>query len=382
MSNPILNAIKAGTAPKPARLAAARGMLPLSQEEIILALLYLYQDPEEDVRTTCQTTLNSYEPATMLPIAQNVNAPIEVLNFLAGWPKSDFKILEALILNKTTSNEAIEYIAGRNSNASLLEAITINQQRLIQHPAIIEAILANPYKSPEAERRAREIKLEFFEKELGAARVAEEQKARARLSKVIGAEISEEEFQNVVAQFEKDMGIKVEEHNPVNFDPEAELRRLLSEAREDGEEVPHHEDHEKLSIYQELAKMSPKERIFAAAKGGREIRGILIRDANKMVSSAVVKNPKITDQEVEKFAKLKGLSEEALRLMCMNRVWTSNYTIVHNLTTNPRTPLTFSMTFINRLQLKDLKSLTKDKGVPEVIRNMAKRLITQRQQNN
>lgn len=380
MSNPILNAIKSGTAPKPARLAAARGMLPLSQEEIILALLYLYQDPEEDVRTTCQATLNSYEPSTMLPIAQNASAPIELLNFLAGWPKSNFQILEALILNKATSNEAIEYIAGRNNNASLLEAITINQQRLIQHPAIIEAILANPYRSPEAERRAREIKLEFFEKELGAARVAEEQKARARLAKVIGAEISEEEFQSVVASFEKEMNIKVEDHDHPTFNPEAELQRILSDIKEEGDLPIDPADRERVSIFQEIAKMSPKERIFAAAKGNREVRSILIRDANKMVSSAVIKNPKVSDQEIEKFAKIKGISEEALRLICMNRVWTSSYTIILNLVSNPKTPMTYSMSYMNRLLLKDLKSLTKDKGVPEVLRNMAKRLISQRQQ--
>lgn len=376
MSNPILNAIKSGNAPKPARLAAARGMLPLSQEDMLQALILLGQDPEEDIRTAAQGTLNNFDPAALLPIAQNSNSPVEVLNFLAGWPKATHNITEAIILNKNTADEAIAMIASRSNNASLLEAITINQQRLIQYPAIIDAILANPHRSAEAERRAREIKTEFFEKELGAARVAEEQKARARLAQALGVEVSEDEFQSVVASFEKEVGIKAEDTSPgLNFDPEAELRRLLFEVREDGEEL----SDEQLSIYQIVAKASAKEKIFLALKGGRDVRALLIRDSNKMVSSAVVKNPKITEGEVEKFAKIKGISEEVLRIICMNRNWVSNYLIIHNLALNPRTPINFSMTFVNRLQLKDLKSLTKDKGVPDVLRNMAKRLVSQRQ---
>jgi regulator of extracellular matrix RemA (YlzA/DUF370 family) len=377
MSNPIINVIKSGNAPKPGRLAAARGMLPLTQEESLQVLILLRQDPEEDVRVAAENTLSTLEPKSLLPIAQNPNSESELLNFLAIWPVSSYQILEAIILNKSTSNEAIAQIASYNTNGSLLEAITINQQRLIQHPAIIEAILANPYRTPEVERRAREVKTEFFDKELGAARIAEEQKARAQIAKVLGTDISLDEFQSVLSQFEKDMGIQVDDNDPINFDPEAELRRLLTEMAEEGELI----SNEQLSVYQIVAKASAKTRIFLALKGDRTIRGILIRDSNKMVSSAVVKNPKVNDAEIEKYSKIRGISEEVLRLMCMNRGWTSNYTIVHNLTCNPRTPLTFAMNYINRLQLKDLKSLMKDKGVPEVLRNMAKRLVAQRQPN-
>ena len=377
MSNPIVDVIKSGNAPKPGRLAAARGMLPLTQEESLQVLILLRQDPEEDVRVAAETTLSTLDAKPLFQIAQNPNSPPELLEFLAVWPQSSYQLLEAIILNKSTSNEAIVKVAGYNTSGSLLEAITINQQRLIQHPAILEAILANPYRTPEAERRAREVKTEFFDKELGAARIAEEQKARAQIAKVLGTDISLDEFQNVLAQFEKDMGIKVDDNDSSNFDPEAELQRLLTEMAEEGEII----SSEQLSVYQVIAKASAKTRIFLALKGDRTIRGILIRDSNKMVSSGVVKNPKVNDAEIEKYSKIKGINEEVLRIMCMNRGWTSNYAIIHNLTLNPRTPLTFTMNYINRLQLKDLKHLVKDKGVPDVLRNMAKRLVSQRQPN-
>ncbi|MCS6885682.1 MAG: hypothetical protein RMM17_04930 [Acidobacteriota bacterium] len=375
MSNPIVMAIKSGTAPRPAKLAAARGMLPLAQEDLVQILVLLAGDADAEISGAAEATLGTTESAKLLPIVQNSATAAETLAFFAKWPKSSNEMLEAIILNHSTPDAAIAELAARPISGSLLEAITINQQRLIRHPAIIDAILANPNRTPEAERRAREVKVEFFEKEAGIAQIAEEQRARERLSKAMGVEITEEEFRQVVAQFEQDEGPIVEE--PAHMlDPASELKRFLQTAEEEGEQV----DNARKSLYELIATMTVKERIFLALKGGREVRMILVRDSNKMVSSAVLKNPKITDGEVESVSKLKGISEELLRLICSNRAWVSNYTIVLNLCNNPRTPLNFSMNFIKRLQTKDLKALSKNKGIPDVLRQMATRMVMQRQQ--
>ena len=42
----------------------------------------------------------------------------------------------------------------------------------------------------------------------------------------------------------------------------------------------------------------------AAMKGSKEERSILIRDPNKLVSSSVLSSPKLTESEVESFAKM------------------------------------------------------------------------------
>lgn len=376
MSNPVVAAIKSGSAPKPAKLAAARGMLPLAQEDLLQVLILLHKDQDLEIKSAAESTLGTLDPAQMLTVAQNSNSLPEILEFLATWPRSTNEILEAIILNHSTPDVAIESLASRPIIGSLLEAITINQQRLIRHPAIIDAILANPNRTPEAERRAREVRIEFFEKEKGAAQVAEEQKARERISKAMGVEISEEEFRQVIAQYEREEGSQVVEEPSHILDPAAELRRYLSEAEQDGEEV----DNERKSLYELIATMTVKERIFLALKGTREARMMLARDSNKMVSCAVLKNPKITEAEVESISKLKGISEELLRNICSNRAWVSSYSIILNLCNNPRTPINFSMSFVKRLQTRDLKALSKNKGVPDVLRQLANRMVMQRQQ--
>lgn len=67
--------------------------------------------------------------------------------------------------------------------------------------------------------------------------------------------------------------------------------------------------------------MGVKDRMKLGLKGDREARNILIRDPNKLVSSAVVNNPKITEQEVERIAAMRSISEEILRQIAMNRQW-------------------------------------------------------------
>ena len=50
-------------------------------------------------------------------------------------------------------------------------------------------------------------------------------------------------------------------------------------------------------------------------KGDREARSILIRDSNELCATAVINNPRITDQEVENIAAMRTVADEVLRLI-------------------------------------------------------------------
>ena len=103
-----------------------------------------------------------------------------VLAYLATQPDGKQEIYEATILNTRTPDQALAKLAASTPHSSLLELITINQQRLVRCPEIIDAILQNPACSGEAERRARETRKEFFEKERGARQIADELRARGQ----------------------------------------------------------------------------------------------------------------------------------------------------------------------------------------------------------
>lgn len=138
-------------------------------------------------------------------------------------------------------------------------------------------------------------------------------------------------------------------------------------------------DDTKLSITQQLAKMGFSERLKAAMKGSREMRAVLVRDPNKMISAAVLSSPKLTEQEVESFARMGSVSEDVLRIIGSNRGWTKNYGVVLGLTKNPKTPLAMSLNFMHRLNDGDLKTLSTDRNVPEPLRIAArKKVVAQR----
>ncbi len=125
-----------------------------------------------------------------------------------------------------------------------------------------------------------------------------------------------------------------------------------------------------------LASLPIAERLKLATKGTREQRGQLIRDSNRIVATAVLTSPKLTESEVEAFAKMGNVSEDVLRIIGTNRGWLKNYGIVHAVTRNPKTPTGISLQLMHRLTEKDIKMLTTDRNVQEALRLAARRILT------
>ena len=61
-------------------------------------------------------------------------------------------------------------LASTIEDGSLLELITLNQQRLVRAPKIIDAILGNAARALRLSGAAEETQTEFFEKERGRRR--------------------------------------------------------------------------------------------------------------------------------------------------------------------------------------------------------------------
>jgi hypothetical protein len=122
-----------------------------------------------------------------------------------------------------------------------------------------------------------------------------------------------------------------------------------------------------------LSSLSIVERMKLAMKGSKAQRSQLVRDSNKLVAAAVLSSPKLTESEVEAFAKMANVSEETLRTIAMNRSWSKNYGVIAGLTRNPKTPVSIAMQFVQRLNDRDLKSLATDRNVQEGVRLAARK---------
>jgi hypothetical protein len=124
-----------------------------------------------------------------------------------------------------------------------------------------------------------------------------------------------------------------------------------------------------------LSALPVIERMKLAMRGTREQRSQLIRDSNKLVAVAVLSSPKLTEAEVEAFARMANLSEDVLRIIAMNRAWVKNYNVVAALTRNPKTPIPLAMGFLQRLNERDLKMISIDRNVGEPVRLAARKFV-------
>lgn len=124
-----------------------------------------------------------------------------------------------------------------------------------------------------------------------------------------------------------------------------------------------------------LSTLSIIRRMKLAVKGTREQRAQLIRDSSKLVSAAVLSSPKLTEAEVESFAKMANVAEDVLRIISMNRNWMKNYGVVVGLARNPKTPPAISMRLLSRLNERDMKLIAMDRNVPESLRLAARKYM-------
>lgn len=394
--NPAVKAVIEGTAPQPAKLAAARGILPLPQNDLLEVLVALATGADAELAGNARQTLASQDVSGLKNIFQSNEVAPRVLDFYAGSENLPNAAYEAILQNPKTPEQSIVKFARTTKTGELLELISFNQQLLIKSPAIIDAIIANPYRTAEAERRAAETKREFFEKERGAQQIANELRAQGKEAAAEFIEAAEFSKNLEESDISFEDAIFLAEHIEV---PDSEIddswlslefiEELYEETEQQREaivskivgDIKFEEDSvsaERISTINRILKMGMKDRVKLAMKGDREARNILIRDPNRIVAQAVINNPRITEQEIEKISAMRAVPEDVLRQIAINRNWARNYMIIHNLARNPRTPIANVISILSRMQLRDLAALSKNRNVSDAVRRQALRLAQTR----
>ena len=395
--NPAVESLLTGTAPQQVRVAAARGILPLPQDDLLEVLVSIADGPDAELAKTASGTIASQDVNEIESLVRSESLSPAVLSHLIKRAALPNVLYEALVTSPLTPSESIVAFAQKTSTGAVLEFIALNQQLLIQTPKLIDAIVSNPHRTFEAERRVLETRREFFEKERGAAQIASELRAQGKdaaaefienaefASNFGDSELTPEDAMFIASHIESSdretddswLGLEyIEEiYEETAAQRRAAFEKILGEwqAEENGEVAG-----ERVSMLNRIMKMGVKDRMRLAMKGDREARNILIRDPNRLVCTAVANNPRITEQEIEAIATMRTVPEDILRQIAIHRQWQRSYTIMHNLVKNPRTPLANSMTIMTKMQIRDLMALTKNRNVPEGVRRHAGRLANAR----
>jgi len=132
------------------------------------------------------------------------------------------------------------------------------------------------------------------------------------------------------------------------------------------------------SLESRISAMTVPEKVELAAKGNREVRRILSRDTSVMVARALISSPLLSDEDIISFASSSQTNEDILRAIAENRQWTMNRQVVTAIVQNPRTPPPAAIRFLRGFATNELRVLSNNRSVSVVVRQEAKRMLTQR----
>lgn len=124
------------------------------------------------------------------------------------------------------------------------------------------------------------------------------------------------------------------------------------------EKVPD-EDPEKMSIKRRLSRMGMDDKINMALSGGREERMALATDSNKAIHHYLLRNAKISLDEIAFIARLPTMNPDVLEKIAENTSYTQNPSVVKALVYNPKTPVQTAIRMLDRLPRPELMNLAK-----------------------
>ncbi len=310
----------------------AGGKFPLPPDELIYVVSVYGLENRGGLKDVCINTIKELPHSFFQNFFKNADIPENILLFLSIVFQDDAQKLEEIFKQPSTPQKIYEMFA-RHTNPDILRRLIEAESRWVNNPVVIDRLLENP-KTPIDLLE----KIKFYKKE---PKNGKEEVIISHEDVVVTAS-DREHYKEFVEEKEID---------------DAEAKRSLSG---------------------KIAKLSVAEKIKLALMGNKEVRSILIKDSNKLVSSAVLKNPRITDGEIVKITQDKNVNDEIIRIICHNNNWTQNYAVRYNLVLHPKTPLQVALKFLSTLSTKDLATVAKSKNVPSALATNARKLLVAR----
>jgi hypothetical protein len=313
---------------------AAEGLLPVSFEELVPLQVFLARGDDPEVATLAARSLAALDPRLAGPFLAG-EADDDVLSYFAaqlGHPL----FLEAILRRRDVPRSLLVDLAPRLS-PDLQELLLLRQDAIVEEPAILDALAANPQLSTYSQRRIGEYREHLLPRERSAPAVDD-------LDFVDEAdEMDEAEFAAAVAAVRAVPAVgEVDEVTKLS---EGQIRMLPLPAR-----------------------------IKLSRGASRSLRNLLVRDPNARVAISCLANNPVSEQEVEGVARNRSVVEDVLTYIARRREWNGRTSIQRALAQNPRTPVAIAVRIVPKLSVRDLKDLGRDKNVPDAVRTLALRL--------
>jgi hypothetical protein len=348
-------------APPPMKLMAAGGVVPgLKPGDLLTVIAVLTDDADAKIADKAKETIRSLPPA-ILNGALAADLEPGVLVLLADGYATSSEIVEKLLRMPRIDSVALGILADR-ADEKIGEIVATNERRLLENPTVIEKLYMNKRVRMSTADRILELAVRNgLELSIPAFKEA----SQAIRNELIPEATKEPTFEDKLAKEVEEIGSKIDtnvvETHVIDDEGEEKVAEKL------------------LPLHARLAAMTISQKIRRATLGNSAERLLLVRDTNRLVSSAAVQSPMMNENDAARIAASRQVTDDVLRAIAMNREFTRSYQVKINLVQNPRTPFTFSARLIVHLRDSDLKTLSKSKNVPSSIQTAARQQLSRKQ---
>lgn len=311
------------------RLAAARGALPMSGLNLVMVLFVFYNGDNQELKEESLSTLQTLPAQILLAALAQPQLHPAIIDLIVHLRYEDAVVMQAVLAHPMTGIRSLLFVAEKSSG-DVLDMLADNDEILLKSDVIRKAIINNP----NADKVTR-LRLGWVEPQ--AEPVPMDKSGAGNKGAAASNQTKETAEADAV----------------------------------DEEEL----DEESLSKYQQLQEMTVNEKIKMALTGDKEWRTLLVREANKQINTAVLRNPRISEGEVLAVAQNRSSSEELIRVILLNRDWVKLYDMKKALVHHPRTPVQQAMRMMNFLSERDVKELATSRNVTQPIINNARRML-------
>jgi len=343
--------------PPPARMMAARGLVPISGNDQVVLLVQLSADPEQMVANAAIDSIGKL-PQNLLASACAAALSPSILDRLVDLCRSKEDVLSILAGNAATADSTIELMA-RSASEHLAERIATNENRMLRAPTIIEALYKNRSTRMSTVDRIVELAARNNVDLPGIPTFKEH--AEALQGQLI--------FEATDEPLPSDMDFTQSLIEDKDTD-------AIKTDKVDGSETIK-DDCRPLAL--RIGTMSKPEKLRLAMIGNAGARSLLVRDRNKTVALAAINSPQMTAAEATPIAASKEMGEEILRFIGNKRDWLRNAELKRALVFNPKTPVGISLRFLSHLRVNDLRDLVRSRGVSAQIKAAGSNMLEKKE---
>ena len=354
-------------APKPMKLMAARGMVPMPPVVQVCVLHNFAHDADDELARTALETVKKMPRGTVHQVTgERLLAP--VLHWLALTFADDATLVRLVVQNAQTDDETLVKLA-KGADEALCDLLAQNETRILQSPALVEALYFN--RRLRASTCDRMIDL-CVRNNVDLSKIPGHEEIVAAIQGIVlPSSAAEAAAQDAAFREVAEAAAAAAEGPVAEVDPDA------GGLDEDDEPAPPVEEERKSSAGR-IRDMNIAQRVRLANLGSASERMILIQDTNKIVARAVIRSPALSDQEAMTYAKNKALSDEVILYISKQKRWTRHYQMRLNLISHPKCPIGDALTYLRVLRAADLRAVARSKNVSPTVAKAAKDLIKAR----